>query len=191
MALHNVHDAIVSSDKNFVITAWNKAAEEMFGYDSHEVLEKKIDDIFNKIQIKPTHDELIHQLRSTGQFQGDIVYRNKNGQKRYGYLHIVSTVSEDGKLLGNVAVCSDLTELRKTEENVSCREKELEAILFNCPVGVAVTDSNYCIVTANEAFSKITGYSDSELKELTFKDFTHPDIWGVSSSHIAGTVIWS
>lgn len=47
-ALYNVHDAIVSSDANFVVTAWNKAAEELFGFDSKEVLGKRLMMFFKK-----------------------------------------------------------------------------------------------------------------------------------------------
>jgi PAS domain S-box-containing protein len=126
LALHNVHDAIVSSDTNFIITAWNKAAEELFGFDSTEVLQKKIDDVFQKIQVKPSYEEIILQLKTTGKFQGEIVYQNKNGQKRDGELKIISIVLENGKFLGNVAVCSDITERKKAEEKLKASEEKYQ-----------------------------------------------------------------
>ena len=126
LALHNVHDAIVSSDTNFIITAWNKAAEELFGFDSTEVLQKKIDDVFQKIQVKPSYEEIILQLKTTGKFQGEVVYQNKNGQKRDGELKIISIVLENGKFLGNVAVCSDITERKKAEEKLKASEEKYQ-----------------------------------------------------------------
>ena len=126
LALHNVHDAIVSSDTNFIITAWNKAAEELFGFDSTEVLQKKIDDVFQKIQVKPSYEEIILQLKTAGKFQGEVVYQNKNGQKRDGELKIISIVLENGKFLGNVAVCSDITERKKAEEKLKASEEKYQ-----------------------------------------------------------------
>jgi PAS domain S-box-containing protein len=51
----------------------------------------------------------------------------------------------------------------------------LRAIISNAPIGIAVTDSNMFILSANASFCKILGYSQDELLKLTFKDFTHPD----------------
>jgi len=313
LALHNVDDAIIYSDANYIIGAWNKAAEELFGYSSIEVLQKSILDFFGKIQKKPLFDDLMRELRATGQFQGEVIYQNKSGQLRNGQLHIVSIQSEDGKFLGNVAVCNDITErrkigeaLRKSEEEYSalfsnmidgfsygkmiydenekpidfaylqvndaferitglkkesvigkkvtqvipgivddypelfetyrrvaftgkkekfelffkplglwlnisvfCPQKgylaamfediterkkaeellwnsqeQLKAIIMNAPIGIATTAPNFIILSANEAFCRMLGYSEDELKKLTFRDFTYPEDVTESSSNM-------
>jgi len=170
LALHNVHDAIVSSDANFIITAWNKAAEELFGYDSSEVLQKKIDDIFQKIQLEPNHDEIIRQLKATGQFKGEIVYQSKNGQKRDGELHVISILSENGKLLGNVAVCNDITERKKAEQTLIESEENYRTLINGMRDAVWVVDFNGNFIDVNDAAVKVLGYSKDELLSFGIKD---------------------
>jgi PAS domain S-box-containing protein len=158
-AFHNVRDAIVSSDANFTITAWNKAAEELFGFGSLEVLQKKTDDVFEKILVKPSCDELIRQLKTAGQFQGEVVYQNKKGQKRNGLLNVISLVSENGKFLGNVTVCSDITEREKMEEKVREDRDMLEALTQSIGAGFVIISKDYHIVYANNFIREYKGDS--------------------------------
>jgi PAS domain S-box-containing protein len=169
LALHNVRDAIVSSDANFIITSWNKAAEELFGFGSDEVLQKNVDDVFEKIEVEPTYDELMRQLKTTGQFQGEVVYQNKNRQKRNGDLHIASIVSENGKYLGNVAVCSDITERKRTEKALIESEANYKNLINGMNDSAWVIDLDGNFVYVNVAAAKSLGYSKEELLSMGVK----------------------
>ena len=165
LALHNVHDAIVSSDANFTITAWNKAAEEFFGYSSIEVLQQKIEDVFKKIQITPSLDELICKLKTSGQFQGEIFYQKRSGQKRRAELKISSIMSKNGKFLGTVAVCSDITERKKSEELLAQSESKYLRLFNASEVGMFRTKiHNSEILECNEKLLRILGYTSEEMK---------------------------
>jgi PAS domain S-box-containing protein len=164
LALHNVHDAIISSDANFIITAWNKAAEELFGFSSIDVLQKNVNDVFEKIQVKPSYQEVIQQLKTIGQFQGEVIYQNKNGQTRIGDLHIVSILSENGKFLGNVAVCSDITERKKNEEAlIESEERFRKAFTIGPDAFMITTLSESSIIDFNETFLEMFGYTRQEI----------------------------
>ena len=163
LAFHNVRDAIVSSDANFTITAWNKAAEELFGFGSLEVLQKKIDDVFEKILVKPSCDELMHQLKTTGQFQGEVVCQNKKGQKRNGLINVISLVSENGKFLGNVTVCSDITERKKTEEALLKFKQRIADILESIADYVYALDRNWNFIYVNKLAANHWHYKPEEL----------------------------
>ncbi len=168
LALHNVHDAIVSSDANFIITTWNKAAEELFGFSSLEMLQRNIVDVFSKIQVKPTFDELIFQLKTTGQFRGEVVYQNKNGKLRNGDLRIVSIVSENSKILGNVAVCRDITERKKTEESLKGSEEKFRNLAEESPNMIFINQMGR-VVYANKKCEDTMGYMKEEFYSPNFK----------------------
>jgi PAS domain S-box-containing protein len=169
LTLHYVHDAIVSSDANFMITAWNKAAEELFGFSSDEVLQKKVDDVFQKIQVKPSQKELNRQLETTGHFQGEVVYQNKNGQRRYGELNIISIISDNDRFLGNVAVCKDITERKKAEEALIVSEKNHRNLINGMGESAWVGDFEGNFVEVNNAAIEMLGYSREELLSLGIK----------------------
>ncbi|MCQ1537432.1 PAS domain S-box protein [Methanocalculus taiwanensis] len=54
-------------------------------------------------------------------------------------------------------------------------ENRFRGIFEHSPLGMVLTGPDYMIVEANPAFSRMIGYSRSELLFLSFKDLTHPD----------------
>jgi PAS domain S-box-containing protein len=66
-----------------------------------------------------------------------------------------------------------VTQKRKAEQSLKSREEQLEAIVSNAPIGIAVSDSNKYFLSANEEFCRILGFSEEELKKMTFEDVTH------------------
>jgi PAS domain S-box-containing protein len=76
---------------------------------------------------------------------------------------------------GITVLATDITEQKKSEELLKKNKDQLEAIIINAPIGIATTDSNNTILSANESFCNILGFSEDELIKFTFKDFTHPD----------------
>jgi PAS domain S-box-containing protein len=167
LAFQNVHDAIVSSDANFMITAWNKSAEELFGYEKIEVLNKSIIDVFERIQVTPTFSELISQLKTVGQFQGEVIYQNKKGQLRNGELYIVSILSESSNFLGNVAVCNDITERKRNEESLKESEEKFRNLAEESPNMIFI-NKNGQIVYANKKCEELIGYKREEFYSPDF-----------------------
>jgi PAS domain S-box-containing protein len=171
LALHNVHDAIVSADANFTIIGWNKAAEESYGFSFLEVIQQNIEDVFKKIQISPPLEEIIGKLKTTGQFQGEVFYKNKNGQKRNAELKISSIVSKNGKFLGTVSVCSDITERKKSKELLAESDTKYLRLFNTSEVGMFRTKLHSSeILDINMKLLQILGYTREEMqcKPATF-----------------------
>jgi PAS domain S-box-containing protein len=80
---------------------------------------------------------------------------------------------EDGSIIWN-GYNADITESKKTEENLKQIQDQLKVTIVNAPIGIATSDSKNSFLSANEAFCEILGFSENELKKLTFKDITHP-----------------
>ena len=174
-ALSNVHDAIVSSDSNFIITAWNKAAEILFGFSSDEMLNKNIDDVFKKIQVNPNHDELMSKLRKTGYFQGEVIYQNKNGQQRNGQLNINSIISENGKFLGNVAVCSDITQRKKAEAVLKESESRYRLLADNTLDVIWTLDLQGHFTYVSPSVLQLRGYTAEEVMKQSMVEALTPE----------------
>ena len=54
-------------------------------------------------------------------------------------------------------------------------EHEIATLYNNSPIGIAIVGLDYVIESANPAFCKLTGYSESALREKTIFNITHPD----------------
>lgn len=119
-------DAIVSKDLSGIIMSWNKGAEQTFGYAPEEIIGKPI-----TILIPP---ELQHE-------EVDIIARIRRGERvehyetvrcnKYGNLiHVSLTVSPvknaQGKIIGASKIARDITERRRTEEQIAILAREAE-----------------------------------------------------------------
>lgn len=91
-----------------------------------------------------------------------------------------------------VAVSRDITEHRQSEkalceahELVARSEERWRAVFENSVMGVALTDLSGRFLAANHAYQKMLGYSESELRQLTFLDVTHEDYNDISRRQVS------
>ena len=56
-------DAIISKDLNGVITSWNRAATEMFGYSEEEMIGKPVLVLFPE-ELRHQEDDILRKLRA-------------------------------------------------------------------------------------------------------------------------------
>ena len=79
--LNDLHDGLYCVDKNRVITYWNKAAEQISGYSSAEVVGRSCsDNILTHVDIRNTRNqELIMRVKSDIQNPDRTFYTDLNG----------------------------------------------------------------------------------------------------------------
>ena len=81
--------------------------------------------------------------------------------------------------LGNVREVTlmheDITEQRRAEEALRQSEERFRAIFEQAAVGMAQVDLDGSWLRVNQKLCEIVGYTEEELRELTFQDVTHPD----------------
>ena len=99
--------------------------------------------------------------------------RTKNGDAKNTWV-TTRTFQSAGKTFLH-CVYRDVTEIKKVQNALVESEELSRAIVANAPIGIATSDMNYHFVSANEAFCRILGYSEDELRKLTFKEITHPE----------------
>jgi PAS domain S-box-containing protein len=69
----------------------------------------------------------------------------------------------------------DITSQKQAEIALIESEDLFRTTFINATIGIAIADENTRFTSANDAFCKILGYIEKELKELTIRDITHPD----------------
>jgi two-component system sensor kinase FixL len=74
-----------------------------------------------------------------------------------------------------LAVSVDVTRRRAIEQRLRQREELLGLIIENAPTPIASADVNGRLNSANRAWCEMLGYSESELKLMTFRDLTVED----------------
>ena len=74
-----------------------------------------------------------------------------------------------------MAVASDITERKRAEEALRKSEERWRSVFENSAIGVALTDFNGRFLATNPVYQKMLGYSEEELRTLSFVDITHAD----------------
>ena len=167
MAIQNIQEAIVMSDAVFTITSWNKAAERSFGLHAEEVIGKKVHSVFKNILVDPKLEQLLDTTKGQGQFKGEVVFLNKNGQRRVAALDAVSVFAEDGKFKGAIAAAHDITESKRSEKLLAESESKYRMLVESSLQGLLITEANpFRLTFANKAMAKMLGYSIEELMAL-------------------------
>ena len=108
-------DMIVAVNKEGLVTDFNVAAAEGFGFKSDEFLKIEIAKLF----VLP--DQEVYTLKeiiNKGSFSGEILFRKANGSHFTAFLSASMLRNELGESLGTVGVIKDITPLKKAEQKL-------------------------------------------------------------------------
>ena len=84
--MEDVSDAVFSTDQNFIIKAWNKAAEKLYGYTAAEVIGQAVSQIIRPQIDEARRNKLREQLQVNGHLAGEIKHTKKDGSALILYI---------------------------------------------------------------------------------------------------------
>jgi PAS domain S-box-containing protein len=116
--LSNVNDAIVASDAEYNLTAWNKAAEELYGWKAEEVLGRKGLEIVLTEWPGVDAEEMRRVIAREGSWRGEATQARKDGTRIPVEISSIVLRDAKGKIKGFVSVNRDITEHKRIEEEL-------------------------------------------------------------------------
>jgi PAS domain S-box-containing protein len=114
----NSSEAMTVTDCDGVILSVNPAFTHLTGYTAEEVLGKKPRILKSGKQDDEFYQSMWQDLNKSGHWKGEIWNRRKNGEVYLEWLSINSVFNADGKPYRRVALFSDITERKRTEETL-------------------------------------------------------------------------
>jgi PAS domain S-box-containing protein len=120
--LRHINDAVIATDEQFRIAAWNRAAERIYGWTTSEVMGRNIDEVLRSGFSQEQQESAQELLKQESSFRSERVHSRKNGQAIYVEENTIALTDTHGKVTGYVSVNRDVTERRKVEE--ALRENE-------------------------------------------------------------------
>ena len=121
-------NAIMVMDMKGVINLWNQFAEDVFGFESEQVIGKMtIQQIFSKkVAAKVTEMMRDEKFGGRGKLNSyPLNFKKANGELVEGNLSASILYDEKGKELASVAIFSDLKEMLQTERELSTARQHL------------------------------------------------------------------
>ncbi len=166
LIMNSALNAILTIDKNGLITFWNDSAEKIFGWKREDVFGKKlIDTMFSEENTEATEIEIKHFIKPGQELvlnkQIEVIGINKNGDEFPIEMSIIPV--KQGKSIFFCAFIQDISKRKKAENNLKYQEEKYRNIIANMNLGLIEVDNNEIIQFANQSFSDISGYETNEL----------------------------
>lgn len=191
--VHNIHDPIISTDTEYLITDWNHAATALFGWSKEEVIGKPVRDILKSEYPGRDVDEIRNAYTSKGFWQGEGVFHNKSGES----VNVLVTASylkeKDGNVIGSVILAKDITQRKKAEQALEKLNNDLErrirerteeifeanrrfqSLVENDYTVTSMLDKNFHSIYRSPSAEAIFGWSDEERNNMSIEELMHPD----------------
>jgi PAS domain S-box-containing protein len=150
--LRHINDAVIATDDQLRITAWNRAAEKMYGWSSEEVMGRNISEILSDEQTDEQRAEGRELHKESIASRSERTYRRKNGQTIYVEANTIALTDALGKMTGYVSVDRDITERKQAEELIQQQLKRLNGLRS---IDIAISSSFDILVTLDIVLQEV------------------------------------
>lgn len=169
-------DFVAICDPYGRLTYVNKTGRRMLGIDEQaDLAAVDLYQIYPPDHRKQMLEEAFPQALQLGVWSGETTCQYPAGQEFPVSQVIIVHRTPEG-LVGFISIMGrDLTEIKQAEHKVRTSEQRFRAIFDSSSLGISVTSIQGYSIQYNTAFRDMFGYSDEDLKTLTFMDMTHPE----------------
>ncbi len=122
--LEQIHDSVVSTDLDGIITSWNHGAKTIHGYTAEEMIGRPIDTLYFEEDV-PLLRHMEEETLRHGMFQGEIRKRTKSGTK-IDTLLTLTLLRDDDEVVGLTRFTQDITQKKKIERKLQEQQELLQ-----------------------------------------------------------------
>jgi PAS domain S-box-containing protein len=128
LILENSSDSIIVTDLLGKITSWNKGAENIFGYRANEILGEPITKIVKPEEKKDVAPKQLNKIKKGATISQQWEGVRKDGSSIWLLLTTKTIKNEKNEPIAMVGFGKDITEYRKTEENLRENHEQMKII---------------------------------------------------------------
>ena len=173
----NATEGIFQSTPEGQLLSANPALARMFGYETSADLILNGSDIGAQAYVRPERRaELKHLLERDGTVKGFEAECLRKDSTKF-WISVNGHVVRDGggRILYHEGTAQDVTERKRAETVLKESEEKFRTLFESAPIGMALHDARGKYVQTNQAYQRMLGYSNEELRQLSVRKITHPD----------------
>ena len=165
-------EAIGILDKKGFILDINERVHDWLGYKPEEVIGKHVFKTpylteESKAKIKENFSQRISG-KDVPPYELDFI--SKKGKRIIGRVLATPIKDEEGTIVGDIVMISDVTAIKEMEEKLKESEKKYRLLFENAPVGIGISDTEGNVVETNQNMTEITGYNLEDFKKTNLKN---------------------
>lgn len=169
--------AVIEWDREFVVTDWNPAAENMFGYTKEEAMGRSSSELIVPPETRDNVEEIRKRLLSNETVNHFINTNiNKAGEIIICEWHNTPLVDKGGQVTGMASFADDISQRVQAEEKNREQQLEQQQLLDNLLDAVITVDEDGIVLNYNLAAEKIFGYTADEFSGKHFRLIMPPEI---------------
>jgi PAS domain S-box-containing protein len=165
--------AIFMLDQDGLVATWNAGARATKGYAPEEIIGRHFSVFYtaeDRAAGRPDH--ILAEVRRTGRFEDESWRVRKDGTRFWANVVITALRDEHGELIGFAKVTRDLTDRRRTEEELRRSEERFRALMESVTdYAIYVLDVDGRVATWNSGAERMKGYAASEILGKSFAVF--------------------
>jgi PAS domain S-box-containing protein len=153
-----------------VLSVWNRAAENLFGWTREEVIKKPLPYIDDENRL-----EIIGLLNTISKGQSipyiELKRKNRSGKILYLKASLTSIFNSKGEFERVIAIFDDITERKQMRDAIWANEIKFRAIFENAQFGIVIYQADQVITDINKSALEMSGYTYSEAVGKYITDF--------------------
>jgi len=169
------NEAIIANGLDGTITAWNKAAERLFGHTADEAVGQHIDLIVPQSRRAEVRDNIDRVDRGERIEDFETLRLHKSGREVNVSLSMSPVRSAAGWIVGASKIARDITESKRTKKALDQEIEERQRIFETSQDLILVTDTAGNFVQVSPSSLTILGYEPSEMVGHSAVGFILPE----------------
>lgn len=169
--------AVIEWDREFVVTGWNPAAENMFGYSKEDAIGQNAFALIVPLDVRSEVNGVWQKLLSNQPVAHQINENiNKAGETLVCEWYNTPLVDEGGQVIGVASFVDDISQRVRAEEKDHEQQLERQLLLDNLLDAVLTVDEDGIVLSLNLAAETLFGYSAEELCGKHFRFIMSPEV---------------
>ena len=174
--VESVPDAVVTIDRQGLVTGWNREAVKLFGWTAEEASGKPLDDLVGT-------DSEKNVIESVKVIEGQIIRglecnRRGKGSVENKVFVSVAPIVIDGESIGAVGIYTDLSDRESILEKLRANQIRFKSITDSAQDAVIIMDDTGCISFFNTSAERMFGYHRSEALGKQLHNLLVPEAYG-------------
>lgn len=168
--LDYAYDAVIATDVDYNITAWNLGAAAMYGWSAAEVLGRKAFIVMQSSMTPEARAIAARQMAEHGRFQVEVTTHHRDGTPILVEGHTVTMCDATNQVIGYMSISRDIRERKAVEQALRQSEERYRTLFESMDEGFCILEImfdeamqplDYRFVEVNPAFANFTGLVDA------------------------------